>query len=365
MADFRSVVRIMSRMLDNVVELHGLRVPGQIEAIESKRRHGLGYTGLGTALTLMGIRYGSSEAVEFTSRLTEALAIESYAEGINLAQEKGCAPALLKNYSVAGLTEEQLEPLRDYLLRRIPEIDSNSLPVYPGKELMAFGSQYLARLPQYMRERIAEHGCRYTHATTIAPNGTLSMTWGNNCSNGVEPSFSHEYTRQRIVKGRSTKEAMQVYSYELLAYRHLVNPDASPFATDPANKLPDYFVTADELTSDEHINMQAAAQYWVDSAISKTNNVATDMPFETFKECYLKAYDKKLKGFTTSTQKRSKVCWLTPVILRLRNTPLHWRTALRYPSRVMKRLSMKARYTVRLTCSMLSRKGTTASYSRP
>jgi ribonucleoside-diphosphate reductase alpha chain len=301
MEEFRQVVRIMSRMLDNVVELHGLRIPGQVEAIQSKRRHGLGYTGLGTALTLMGIRYGSTEAVEFTSRVTEALAVESYEEGINLAIEKGCAPELLKNHSIDHLTLEQLEPLKDYLDMRIPELlgGDPQYPTYPGKELMAHGSSYLARFAPSIRVKIAKHGCRYTHATTIAPNGTLSMTWGNNCSNGVEPSFSHEYTRNRIVKGKNTKEAMQVYSYELLAYRHLVNPDASPFATDPANKLPDYFITADELIPDEHINMQAAAQYWVDSAISKTNNVATDMPFDTFKDCYFKAYDKKLKGFTT------------------------------------------------------------------
>jgi len=150
-----------------------------------------------------------------------------------------------------------------------------------------------------LTDRIAEVGCRFTHHTSIAPTGTISLSLGNNASNGIEPSFAHKYSRNVIREGRKTKEKIDVYSFELLAYRTLVDPHADPDATDETNGLPDYFVAADDISPREHVDIQAAAQKWVDSSISKTANVPTDFPFEDFKDIYLYAYEKGLKGCTT------------------------------------------------------------------
>src|SRR5690606_30481258 len=116
---------------------------------------------------------------------------------------------------------------------------------------------------------------------------------------GIEPSFAHHYSRNVIREGKKTKEKVDVWSYELLAYRHLINPKAMPFSEDPEAKLPDYFVSADDITPKEHVDVQAAAQEWVDSSISKTANVPTDYPYEDFKDIYRYAYQKGLKGCTT------------------------------------------------------------------
>ncbi|HEX4975779.1 MAG TPA: ribonucleoside-diphosphate reductase, adenosylcobalamin-dependent, partial [Pseudomonadales bacterium] len=112
-------------------------------------------------------------------------------------------------------------------------------------------------------------------------------------------SFAHHYSRNVIREGKKSKEKVDVYSYELLAYRHLVNSQAEPFSEDPAKKLPDYFIAADHVTPKQHVDVQAAAQKWVDSSISKTANVPTDYPFEDFKDIYLYAYESGLKGCTT------------------------------------------------------------------
>jgi ribonucleoside-diphosphate reductase alpha chain len=140
---------------------------------------------------------------------------------------------------------------------------------------------------------------RFTHHTSIAPTGTISLSLANNASNGIEPSFAHQYSRNVIREGRKTKEKIEVFSYELLAYRTLVNGNASPNTDDTENQLPDYFVTADDVSPKQHVDIQAAAQKWVDSSISKTANVPTDFPYEDFKDIYLYAYEKGLKGCTT------------------------------------------------------------------
>jgi len=121
----------------------------------------------------------------------------------------------------------------------------------------------------------------------------------NNVSNGIEPSFAHHYSRNVIREGRKTKEKVDVFSYELLAYRNVANSDAMPYAEEPANALPDNFVTSDSITPTQHVDIQAAAQKWVDSSISKTANVPTDYPYEDFKDIYMYAYEKGLKGCTT------------------------------------------------------------------
>jgi ribonucleoside-diphosphate reductase alpha chain len=146
---------------------------------------------------------------------------------------------------------------------------------------------------------LADPGARFTHHSSIAPTGTISLSLANNASNGIEPSFAHSYSRNVIREGKKSKEKVEVLSYELLAYRTLVNPDAAPYATDEKAKLPDYFVAADDITPTEHVDIQAAAQLWVDSSISKTANVPTDYPYEDFKDIYMYAHKRGLKGCTT------------------------------------------------------------------
>jgi ribonucleoside-diphosphate reductase alpha chain len=148
-------------------------------------------------------------------------------------------------------------------------------------------------------DALAETGARFTHHSSIAPTGTISLSLANNASNGIEPSFAHHYFRNVIREGRKTKEKIDVYSFEMLAYRALVNPEAMPFGEEESQRLPDYFISADDVSPKEHVDIQAAAQKWVDSSISKTANVPTDYPFDEFKDIYLYAYQQGLKGCTT------------------------------------------------------------------
>ena len=159
--------------------------------------------------------------------------------------------------------------------------------------------QRIAEVAPELVKEIESVGARFTHHTSIAPTGTISLSLANNASNGIEPSFAHHYFRNVIRDGRKTKERVAVYSFELLAYRGLVNPRAMPGSADPAEKLPAYFVTAENIGPREHVDIQAAAQRWVDSSISKTANVPTDFRYEEFKDIYLYAHERGLKGCTT------------------------------------------------------------------
>jgi ribonucleoside-diphosphate reductase alpha chain len=153
-------------------------------------------------------------------------------------------------------------------------------------------------------ERLAEVGARFTHHSSIAPTGTISLSLANNASNGVEPSFAHHYFRNVIRQGKKSKEKVDVFSFELLAYRQMVNPDALPTSSKSTGEsdgdwLPEYFVTAEDIAPKAHVDIQAAAQKWIDSSISKTANVPTDYPYEDFKNIYLYAWQQGLKGCTT------------------------------------------------------------------
>jgi len=159
--------------------------------------------------------------------------------------------------------------------------------------------QRVAAVAPQLVDDLAQVGARFTHHTSIAPTGTISLSLANNASNGIEPSFAHHYFRNVIREGRKTKEKVDVFSFELLAYRELVNHDAMPNATEANKKLPDYFTTADDVTPQQHVDIQAAAQIWVDSSISKTANVPTDYRYEDFKHIYQYAHEKGLKGCTT------------------------------------------------------------------
>ena len=142
-------------------------------------------------------------------------------------------------------------------------------------------------------------GARFTHHSSIAPTGTIALSVGNNASNGIEPSFAHHYSRNIIREGKKSKENVDVWSYELLAYRELINKKAKPYSEESSEKLPEYFISADDVTPKQHVDIQAAAQKWIDSSISKTANIPTDFPYDEFKDIYLYAYEKKLKGCTT------------------------------------------------------------------
>jgi len=159
--------------------------------------------------------------------------------------------------------------------------------------------QRVAEVAPQLVDRLAEVGARFTHHSSIAPTGTISLSLANNASNGIEPSFAHHYFRNVIREGRKTKERIDVFSFELLAYRELVNRAAMPGGTSAAEKLPEYFTTADDITPREHVDIQAAAQKWVDSSISKTANVPTDYRYDDFKDIYLYAHEQGLKGCTT------------------------------------------------------------------
>jgi hypothetical protein len=159
--------------------------------------------------------------------------------------------------------------------------------------------QRVAEAAPELVDELAEVGGRFTHHSSIAPTGTISLSLANNASNGIEPSFAHQYSRNVIREGKKSKEKVDVFSFELLAYRTLVNPEAMPHASDEASRLPDYFIAADDITPKAHVDIQAASQKWIDSSISKTANVPTDYPYEDFKDIYMYAHKQGLKGCTT------------------------------------------------------------------
>jgi ribonucleoside-diphosphate reductase alpha chain len=292
--EFREVVRVFTRMLDNVVDINGLPLQQQRDEIRRKRRHGMGFLGLGSAITLLGMRYGSPESVKFTEDVSRELATAGWQTGLDLAKEKGVAPILLEEFDV---TEE--------MLRKRPEMRADGWKVgdrITGRVLHARYSRYMQRIREVAPELVDElekHGARFTHHSSIAPTGTISLSLANNASNGIEPSFAHHYFRNVIRQGKKSKEKVDVFSFELLAYRSLINPRALPGSAKPGEKLPDYFVSSEDITPREHVDIQAAAQKWIDSSISKTANVPTDYPYEQFKDIYVYSYEKGLKGCTT------------------------------------------------------------------
>lgn len=284
---YRETVAVFTRMLDNVVELSGLPLPEQRREIMEKRRHGMGIMGLGSALAMMRIPYGSDDAAQFTQTVMRDMALVGWRMALALAKEKGPAPILEREFEVTPS-----------MLARCPELAQDGVKAgdrLPGKVLHARYSRYLRRIAELdpaLIDEMARVGARFTHHTSIAPTGTIALSVGNNVSNGIEPSFSHSYYRNVIREGRKTKERVEVLSYEYLAYRELVDRNAKP------ENLPGYFSTS-EADPFGHLAIQAAAQRWVDSSISKTINVPTDYPFERFKDLYLKAAELGLKGCTT------------------------------------------------------------------
>jgi ribonucleoside-diphosphate reductase alpha chain len=292
--EFRRVVKVFSRMLDNVVEINGLPLPKQREEILRKRRHGMGFLGLGSTLTMLRMRYGAKDSVKFTDDVAREMALAGWETALDLAREKGPAPILLEDFEVTAK-----------MLRKRPEMARDGWKVgnrIPGRVLHARYSRYMQRIAEVAPELVKDLeqvGARFTHHSSIAPTGTISLSFANNASNGIEPSFAHHYFRNVIREGKKSKEKIDVLSFELLAYRQFVNAAATPGSTRPDEQLPDYFITAEDISPREHVDIQAAAQRWIDSSISKTANVPTDFDYEEFKDIYMYAYESGLKGCTT------------------------------------------------------------------
>ena len=244
------IVPLAVRMLDNVVDVSGFPLEEQRAEAQSKRRIGLGVTGLADALILCRTRYGSAEAVRLTEQWLIAIRKLAYGASIALAEEKGAFPLF------------------------------DAEPYLEGETIRSLDTE--------TRAGIAEHGIRNALVTSIAPTGTISLLAGN-VSSGIEPVFSHEYTRQLLLPdGSQRDETVTDFAYGLFRQRY--GDDAA---------LPDYFIDAQQLQPGDHIVMQAAVQNYIDSSISKTVNVPADTLFDNFAALYLQAYETGCKGCTT------------------------------------------------------------------
>ena len=292
---FNEVVGVFTRMLDNVVEINGLPIQQQRNEILRKRRHGMGFLGLGSTMTMLQMKYGSEESLSFTEEVSKNLALTGWRAALELSKEKGPAPILTEDFVVS----------KEMLSQR-PEMLDDGFVVgdkIKGSVLHAKYSKYMQKIasedPELVDE-LSRVGARFTHHSSIAPTGTISLSIGNNVSNGIEPSFAHHYFRNVIREKKKTKEKVDVYSFELLSYIDRINPKADINAEpDSDNRLPDYFISAEDVSPKQHVDVQSASQKWIDSSISKTANVPTDFEFEEFKDIYLYAHEKGLKGCTT------------------------------------------------------------------
>jgi ribonucleoside-diphosphate reductase alpha chain len=249
MAALDRLVRTAVRMMDNVVDASRFPLPQQRQEAQAKRRIGLGVTGLADALLMVGLRYGSEKAAEVTEHWMHAIARAAYLASADLAREKG------------------------------------AFPLFDAERFLASGS--LSHMDADVKAAIRAHGIRNALLTSIAPTGTISLYAGN-VSSGIEPVFAYAYTRKVLQKdGSRTEEEVVDYAVRLWREKH---GDAA---------LPDYFVNAQTLPPLDHVRMQAAAQKWVDSSISKTINCPEDISFDAFKEVYMAAWDQGCKGCTT------------------------------------------------------------------
>ncbi len=243
------LVRVAVRMMDNVVDVSRFPLPQQEQEARNKRRIGLGVTGLADALLMVGLRYGSHEAARQTERWLHRIARAAYLASVDLAREKG------------------------------------AFPLFEPEPYLASGN--MAQMDEDVRDAIREHGIRNALLTSIAPTGTISLYAGN-VSSGIEPVFAYGYTRKVLQKDGSRTEE-EVVDYAVQKWRDRFGD----------RELPDYFVNAQTLSPLEHVRMQAAAQKWVDSSISKTINCPEDISFEDFQDVYLQAWEQGCKGCTT------------------------------------------------------------------
>ena len=249
---FAEVVRVSTRMLDNVLDATHWPLERQAQEAANKRRVGLGFTGLGDTLAMLRLRYDKPEARALASRISEFMRDTAYLASVELAKERGACPLF-------------------------------------NAELYLSGGNFASRLPNDVKNEIRNHGLRNSHLLSIAPTGTISLAFADNASNGIEPPFSWTYNRKKRMPDGTLKEyAVEDYAWRL--YKHQ-GGDVS--------KLPDYFVTALEISAKAHADMVAAVAPYVDTSISKTVNVPADYPYEDFQDLYMQAWKAGLKGLAT------------------------------------------------------------------
>ena len=248
-AALTDLVATAVRMMDNVVDASRFPLDAQAQEAQAKRRIGLGVTGLADALLMVGLRYGSDEAAAQTEAWMKQIARASYLASVDLAKEKG------------------------------------AFPLFEAEKFLASGA--MQEMDADVRDAIAEHGIRNALLTSIAPTGTISLYAGN-VSSGIEPVFAYAYTR-KVLQKDGTRTEEEVVDYAVQMWREKFGD----------TELPDYFVNAQTLEPLAHVKMQAAAQKWIDSSISKTINCPEDISFDAFKEVYMEAWDTGCKGCTT------------------------------------------------------------------
>jgi ribonucleoside-diphosphate reductase alpha chain len=240
------------RALDNVLDATFWPLPQQQAESASKRRIGVGFTGLGNTLAMLKVKYNSQEGLTWATAIARHMRDAAYSASVELAKEKG------------------------------------AFPLFDAEEYLAEGT-FASRLPKAIKARIRKYGIRNSHLLSIAPTGTVSLAFADNASNGIEPPFSWTYTRKkREQDGSHTIHTVEDYSWRL--YRHLGGD---------TDNLPEYFISALEMSAQDHLAMMAAVQPFIDTAISKTVNIPADYPFEDFKDLYLQAHKAKLKGLAT------------------------------------------------------------------
>ena len=248
-SQLEDLVSTAVRMMDNVIEVSQFPLEAQKLEAKNKRRIGLGVTGLADALLMVGLRYGSDEAVKKTEKWMKTIARSAYNASINLAEEKG------------------------------------AFPLFDPEKFIVSGK--MIQMDEDVKQAVHKFGIRNALLTSIAPTGTISLYAGN-VSSGIEPVFAYSYTR-KVLQNDGSHVEEEVVDYAVQLWR-------DKFGNAP---LPDFFVSAQNLTPADHVKMQAAAQKWVDSSISKTINCPEDISFDDFKEVYIQAYDTGCKGCTT------------------------------------------------------------------
>ena len=262
---FAPVVQVAVRMLDNVLTVTPWPLKQQDDESKAKRRVGLGFTGLGDALVMLGLRYDTQAARDMAARISEHMRDRAYLASVELARERGAFPMF-------------------------------------NADMYLSGGNFASRLPQEIKDRIREHGIRNSHLLAIAPTGTISLAFADNASNGIEPPFSWTYTRKkRMVDGTHKEFRVEDHAWRL--FRHLNGETA---------KLPEAFVSALEISAAAHEEMVAAVAPYIDTSISKTVNVPEDYPYADFEGLYLKAWKSGLKGLATYRPNKVLGAVLTP-----------------------------------------------------
>jgi ribonucleotide reductase alpha subunit/predicted RNA-binding Zn-ribbon protein involved in translation (DUF1610 family) len=271
---FKKAVALQQRLLDNILDMTIWPLPAHKAESDAKRRIGIGYTGIGTLMVLMGLRYASEAALKLQEEINAAMRDSAYEASIEMAKERG------------------------------------SFPLFDAEKYLQ--SPFIQRLPQRLRDLIAKYGIRNSHLLSIAPTGTVSLAFANNAANGTEPVFTYIYNRKvRDHKDQSMWHTHQVADPSVRAKLEQLRVQEGQEAVDaalhalidqarPASELfGDVWVSAQELSVQEHLAPLYITQPYIDSALSKTVNIPADYLYEMFKDVYMLAWKNGLKGVAT------------------------------------------------------------------